>query len=97
MESWDLESLLELIELRRTELQFEQNADQHTFMAHTQQMDLQFRYAISGLAIAGIGLISVIGGFIFLVALNHPEAAGVLLGAGILGLIGGFLKIRLQH
>jgi len=43
---------LELIEIRRAELQLERIADEHAFRAHTQQMTLQYKYATAGLVIA---------------------------------------------
>jgi len=64
--------------------------------ARKDALRLEYRYAMAGMAFAGLGLVSVIGGFIFLVMFGHPEAAGALLGAGILGLIGAFLKTRLK-
>ena len=63
--------------------------------ARSQAVKMEYRYAMAGLAIAGMGLVSVVGGFIFLVMYGHPQAAGCLLGAGILGLIGAFIKTRL--
>jgi hypothetical protein len=64
--------------------------------ARNEAVKMEYRYAMAGLAIAGLGLISVVGGFIFLVMYNHPQAAACLLGAGILSLIGGFIKTRLS-
>lgn len=87
---------LELLEIRRTELHLEKIADEHAFMAHTQQITLQYRYARTGLAIAGVGLFAVLGGFVYLVSIGHTGEAAVLLGAGILSLIGAFLKTRLD-
>ena len=57
---------------------------------------MEYRYAMAGLAIAGLGMLSVVGGFIYLVMNGHPQAAGCLLGAGILSLITAFIKTRLS-
>jgi hypothetical protein len=57
---------------------------------------MEYRYAMAGLAIAGVGLVSVIGGYMYLVMSGHPQAAGCLLGAGILSLITAFIKTRLS-
>jgi hypothetical protein len=56
----------------------------------------QFTYAIAGLAAALVGFLAVIAGYIFLVIHQFPEAAGGLLGAGMLALIMGFIRARLQ-
>ena len=57
---------------------------------------MEYRYAMAGLAIAGVGLVSIVGGFIYLVMNGHPQAAGCLLGAGVLSLITAFIKTRLS-
>jgi hypothetical protein len=75
------------------------NAGEHIplaiIRARTDAAKMEYRYAMAGLAIAGIGLVSVVGGFIFLVIYGHPKAAAALLGAGILSLISAFIKTRL--
>jgi hypothetical protein len=56
----------------------------------------EFIYAASALSVAALGLVMVIGGFVYLVMQGHPTAAGSLLGAGVLGLIAGFIRARLR-
>lgn len=58
------------------------------------QLAREYRYAMMGLGIAGLGLVLVIGGFIYLVMNGHPVSAGWLLGGGGTGLIAGFLRAR---
>jgi len=48
------------------------------------------------LGIAALALILVLGGFVFLVMQGHPTEAKLLLGAGVLGLIAGFVRARLR-
>lgn len=54
-----------------------------------------FAYAMTGLVIGGLIAIGVIVGFVYLVVNGHPEAAGSLLGASVLGMIAGFRSSRL--
>ena len=59
--------------------------------AQTLELQRQYRYAVLALA-SGLGaFLSIVGGFIFLVL----HAAGLLLGAGVVGLVAGFVRSRL--
>jgi hypothetical protein len=60
------------------------------------QLKREYRYAFGGQIVAGIALILMAGGFIFLVMNGHETPAYVLLGAGVLNTIGGFLRARLN-
>ncbi|MGA9070637.1 MAG: hypothetical protein WB424_10310 [Terracidiphilus sp.] len=61
-----------------------------------EQLKREYRYALLGQFVAGTALILMAGGFIFLVMNGHDKPAYVLLGAGILNVIGGFLRARLN-
>lgn len=61
------------------------------------QLKREYRYAIIGQVLAGITLILVAVGFIFLVMFGHERPAYALLGAGVLNVIGGFLHARLNN
>jgi hypothetical protein len=56
----------------------------------------EFIYAAMGLGIAALGLVLVLGGFVYLVMQGHSTDAKILLGAGVLGLIAGFIRARLR-
>jgi hypothetical protein len=60
------------------------------------QLKREYRYALGGQIVAGFALILMAGGFIFLVMNGHEKPAYVLLGAGVLNTIGGFLRARLS-
>jgi hypothetical protein len=60
------------------------------------QLRREYRYALGGQIVAGSALILMAGGFIFLVMNGHDKPAYVLLGAGVLNVIGGFLRARLS-
>ena len=60
------------------------------------QLRREYRYALGGQIVAGIALILMAGGFVFLVMYGHERPAYVLLGAGVLNTIGGFLRARLS-
>jgi hypothetical protein len=60
------------------------------------QLKREYRYALGGQIAAGLALILMAGGFVFLVMNGHETPAYVLLGAGVLNTIGGFLRARLN-
>jgi hypothetical protein len=60
------------------------------------QLKREYLYAFGGQIIAGLALLLVAGGFVFLVMNGHETPAYVLLGAGVLNTIGGFLRARLS-
>jgi hypothetical protein len=60
------------------------------------QLKREYRYALGGQIVAGGALLLMAGGFIFLVMNGHETPAYVLLGAGVLNAIGGFLRARLS-
>jgi len=60
------------------------------------QLKREYRYALGGQFVAGIALILMAGGFVFLVMNGHEKPAYFLLGAGVLNVIGGFLRARLN-
>jgi hypothetical protein len=61
------------------------------------QLRREYRYALGGQIVAGIALILMAGGFVFLVMNGHEKPAYVLLGAGVLNTVGGFLRARLNN
>jgi hypothetical protein len=61
------------------------------------QLKREYRYALGGQIAAGLALILMAGGFVFLVMNGHETPAYVLLGAGVLNTIGGFLRARLNN
>jgi|SRR5271157_2108727 len=64
--------------------------------AATDEARWEFWYAVASLAGGVITVLSAVGGFVYLVMNNHPQAAGSLLGTGVLGLIQGFIRARLR-
>jgi len=60
------------------------------------QLKREYRYALGGQIVAGIALLLMAGGFVFLVMYGHEKPAYALLGAGVLNIIGGFLRARLS-
>lgn len=64
--------------------------------AINEQLKREYPYALGGQIVAGITLVLMAGGFIFLVMNGHDKPAYVLLGAGVLNVIGGFLRARLN-
>lgn len=60
------------------------------------QLRREYRYALGGQIVAALALILMAGGFVFLVMNGHEKPAYVLLGAGVLNVIGGFLRARLR-
>jgi hypothetical protein len=61
------------------------------------QLKREYRYALGGQIVAGIALVLMAGGFVFLVMNGHERPAYALLGAGVLNVIGGFLRARLSN
>lgn len=53
------------------------------------QLRREYRYAFAGQIVAGLALILMAGGFVFLVMNGHEKPAYVLLGVGVLNVIGG--------
>ena len=41
-------------------------------------------------------MLTLIGGFVYLVMMGHTGAGGTLLGAGVLGIILAFIRARLR-
>jgi predicted neutral ceramidase superfamily lipid hydrolase len=60
------------------------------------QLKREYRYALGGQIVAGLALILLAGGFVYLVMNGHERPAYALLGAGVLNVIGGFLRARLN-
>jgi hypothetical protein len=60
------------------------------------QLKREYRYALGGQVVAGLALVLMAGGFVFLVMNGHERPAYALLGAGVLNIIGGFLRARLS-
>jgi uncharacterized SAM-binding protein YcdF (DUF218 family) len=54
-----------------------------------------FWFALVSLVIGGLIGLSLVAGFIYLVMQGHHKAAGLLLGAGALGMVAGFRSARL--
>jgi small-conductance mechanosensitive channel len=63
--------------------------------ARTLELKRQFHYAVLALVAGLVAFLSMVGGFVFLVLQGHSGAAGLLLGAGVLGLVAGFVRSRL--
>jgi hypothetical protein len=57
----------------------------------------EFQYALVSLVFGGLVSLAIIGGFVFLVIQNHPQAAGALLGTGVLNIVTGFLRNRIRR
>lgn len=60
------------------------------------EAEREYRYAMLALVCGALIALAVIGGFIYLVMQGHGAYAGGLLGAGVLTMIGGFLRARLS-
>lgn len=61
------------------------------------QLKREYRYAVGGQIVAGIALILMAGGFVYLVMNGHDKPAYILLGAGVLNTVSGFLRARLNE
>lgn len=83
-------------EILRSYKEIDENLPVLIVQAIDGQLKREYRYALVGQIVAGIALILMAGGFIFLVMNGHEKPAYVLLGAGILNVIGGFLRARLN-
>ncbi len=57
----------------------------------------EYRYAVTALVCGFFAFVVLVGGFIYLVMQGHPTPAGLLLGAGTLGLVAGFVRARLGN
>jgi hypothetical protein len=64
--------------------------------ARDRELHREFLYAAIALGVAALALILVLGGFVYLVMQGHPTEAKILLGAGVPGLIAGFIRTRLR-
>ncbi len=63
--------------------------------ARNLELKRQFTYAIVGM-IAGVAVVfCILGTFTYLAMNGHTAAAAGLLGAGVIGLVGGFVRSRL--
>lgn len=62
-------------------------------LARTQE----YRYALVALFLGLAAFTMLIAGFVYLVMHGHDTPAGVLLGAGVLGLVTGLLTARLNR
>ncbi len=56
----------------------------------------EFRYALLSATYGILALLSVVGGYIYLAVKGLPREATGLLAAGVLSLIGGFVRSRLR-
>jgi hypothetical protein len=56
----------------------------------------EYRYAMAALFCGLFAFVVLIAGFVYLVLQGHPKSAGLLLGAGVLGLVTGFVRARLS-
>jgi len=81
-----------LLQLYKT---IDQSLPAQILLAIDNQLKREFRYALGGQIVAGMALFLMAGGFIYLVMNGHERPAYVLLGAGVLNAIGGFLRARL--
>ena len=59
------------------------------------ELKRQFLYAVLSLSAGLLSLLALIAAFVYLVMQGHTEAAAGLLGVGVLGLVGGFVRSRL--
>jgi hypothetical protein len=64
--------------------------------ARDRELHREFVYATSSLGVAALALVLVLGGFVYLVMQGRSSDAKILLGAGVLGLITGFVRARLR-
>jgi hypothetical protein len=61
------------------------------------ELQWEFQYAALSATYGILALLSVVGGYIYLVIHGSPQAAAGLLAAGVLSLIGGFVRSRLRQ
>ena len=63
----------------------------------TRNFELQrkYHYAVLSLIAGVLVVFGILGTFVYLVMNGHPQAAAALLGAGVLSLVGGFVRSRL--
>lgn len=55
-----------------------------------------YSYALTALICGAVCFLGVVGAFVYLVMQGHGVSAGALLGAGILGIVGSFIRARLR-
>jgi len=60
------------------------------------QLRREFLYAAMSLGAGLAALLAIIGAYVYLSMKGHPVTSGVLLGAGVLGLITGIIRSRLR-
>jgi hypothetical protein len=56
----------------------------------------EYAYASLAMVCGTIGLLACVGTFAYLVVANHPQAAGIVLGAGVLTIVGQIVNSRLS-
>ena len=59
------------------------------------ELGRKFLYAVLSLVAGVLVVFGILGAFIYLVMNGHPQAGAALLGAGVLSLVGGFVRSRL--
>jgi hypothetical protein len=64
--------------------------------AGDRELNREFLYAVLSATYGIIALLSVVGGYIFLTLHGFAHSAAGLLAAGVLSLIGGFVRSRLR-
>ena len=57
----------------------------------------EFMYAVIRSTYGIIALPTIVGGYVYLVVHGFPRSAAGLLATGVLSLIGGFVRARLQN
>jgi hypothetical protein len=64
--------------------------------AAIREAEREYRYALIALICGATSFALVIGAFVYRVETGHGTAAAGLLGAGLLGVIGSFIRARLR-
>jgi hypothetical protein len=64
--------------------------------AAIREAEREYWYALTALICGAFSFALVIGAFVYLVETGHAKAAAGLLGAGLLGVIGSFIRARLR-
>jgi hypothetical protein len=54
-------------------------------------------YALAALLCGTVSFLGVVAGFLYLVVQGHTQAAGVLLGAAVLAIVGQMIGSRLRN
>ena len=63
--------------------------------ARNTELRRRFTYALLSLLAGVLVVFAILGTFIYLVVTGHPQAAAACLTAGVLGLVGSFVRSRL--